>query len=41
MARYEGPDELYMAAAFKDKDSYVANARDPKQDDALGSSGRS
>jgi len=27
------PNELYMAVAFKDKASYVANARDPKQDD--------
>jgi quinol monooxygenase YgiN len=27
------PNELYMAVAFKDKESYVANARDPKQDE--------
>lgn len=27
------PNELYMAVAFKDKASYVANARDPKQDE--------
>jgi len=27
------PNEIYMAVAFKDKDSYVANARDPKQDE--------
>ena len=27
------PNELYMAVAFKDKTSYVANARDPKQDE--------
>ncbi len=27
------PSELYMAVAFKDKASYVANARDPKQDE--------
>ena len=26
-------NELYMAVAFKDKASYVANARDPKQDE--------
>jgi hypothetical protein len=25
--------ELYMAVAFKDKESYIANARDPKQDE--------
>ncbi len=27
------PNELYMAVAFKDRESYVANARDPKQDE--------
>lgn len=27
------PNELYMAVAFKDKESYAANARDPKQDE--------
>lgn len=27
------PSELYMAVAFKDKASYTANARDPKQDE--------
>jgi len=27
------PNELYMAVAFKDKESYVANARDTKQDE--------
>jgi len=27
------PNEIYMAVAFKDKDSYLANARDPKQDE--------
>ncbi len=27
------PNELYMAVAFRDKASYVANARDPKQDE--------
>jgi len=27
------PNELYMAVAFKDKESYVANARDPRQDE--------
>lgn len=26
-------NECYLAVAFKDKDSYVANARDPKQDE--------
>jgi len=27
------PNEIYMAVAFKDKDSYMANARDPRQDE--------
>ena len=27
------PNELYMTVAFTDKESYVANARDPKQDE--------
>jgi quinol monooxygenase YgiN len=27
------PSEVYMAVVFKDKASYVANARDPKQDE--------
>ena len=27
------PNEMYVAVAFKDKESYVANARDPKQDE--------
>ncbi len=27
------PNELYMAVAFMDKESYVANAQDPKQDE--------
>ena len=27
------PNEIYLAVAFKDKESYVANARDPKQDE--------
>ncbi len=27
------PNELYMAVAFKDKATYVANAQDPKQDE--------
>jgi len=27
------PNEIYIAVAFKDKDSYVANAEDPKQDE--------
>ena len=27
------PNEIYMAVAFKDKESYLANARDPKQDE--------
>ncbi len=27
------PNEIYMAVVFKDKASYVANARDPKQDE--------
>ncbi len=27
------PNELYMTVAFRDKASYVANARDPKQDE--------
>ena len=27
------PNEVYLAVAFKDKESYVANARDPKQDE--------
>ena len=27
------PNELYMAVAFKDKASYIANAQDPKQDE--------
>jgi quinol monooxygenase YgiN len=27
------PNEIYMVVAFKDKESYVANAQDPKQDD--------
>jgi len=27
------PNELYMAVAFKDKETYVANARDPRQDE--------
>ena len=27
------PNELYMAVAFTDKESYTANARDPKQDE--------
>jgi quinol monooxygenase YgiN len=27
------PNEIYMAVAFKDKESYHANARDPKQDE--------
>jgi len=26
-------NECYLAVAFKDKESYVANARDPKQDE--------
>lgn len=26
-------NECYLAVAFKDKDSYQANARDPKQDE--------
>ena len=26
-------NECYLAAAFKDKESYVANAADPKQDE--------
>ena len=26
-------NEVYMAVVFKDKASYVANARDPKQDE--------
>ena len=26
-------DECYLVVAFKDKESYVANARDPKQDE--------
>jgi quinol monooxygenase YgiN len=27
------PSEFYLAVAFTDKDSYVANAQDPKQDE--------
>ena len=27
------PNDCYLAVAFKDKDSYHANAKDPKQDD--------
>ena len=27
------PNEIYMAVVFNDKASYVANARDPKQDE--------
>jgi quinol monooxygenase YgiN len=27
------PNEIFMVVAFTDKDSYVANARDPKQDE--------
>jgi quinol monooxygenase YgiN len=27
------PNEIYMAVAFKDKQTYVANAQDPKQDE--------
>ncbi len=27
------PNEIYMAVVFKDKASYAANARDPKQDE--------
>lgn len=27
------PNELYMAVAFTDKASYLANAQDPKQDE--------
>lgn len=27
------PNEIYMAVVFKDKASYGANARDPKQDE--------
>ncbi len=27
------PSELYMAVAFRDKQSYHANAKDPKQDE--------
>lgn len=26
-------NDCYLAVAFKDKDSYLANARDPKQDE--------
>ena len=29
----ENANECYLAVAFKDKESYVANARDPKQDE--------
>lgn len=29
-------NECYLAVAFKDKESYLANARDPKQDERYG-----
>lgn len=29
-------NELYMAVAFKDKESYVGNAQDPNQDERFG-----
>lgn len=29
----DDPNEIYMAVVFKDKATYVANARDPKQDE--------
>lgn len=29
----QNANECYLAVAFKDKESYVANARDPKQDE--------